>query len=508
MCRSANNDYLNQRHRSGRGCSPNMRYFIGLDLGTTCIKALLLDETGVIAGVAGEECELIVPGKGRAEQDAESWVQLSGKVVRSVVSAAGIDPYDVAGLSISSQGITVVPVDKNYKPLRNAISWLDQRCGDEVALIRERKSDDDIRAITGIIPTPGYTLPQILWMKRNEPEMFAGVHKLLLPHDYMCARFTGFPVTDHTMAGGTMLYDVRTGCWSDKLLDLYGVDRGLLPDIKWAGTPVGELRDEAAGILGLGRKTLVFTGGQDQKVAAFGSNLRINTATLSMGTCAAMEFMFDALPSHMGCALAASPYVEPGKWVLEACVSTAGAAIKWVRDTLFPGLSFSQLDEMVTETQSSGGLFFYPYLQGSGTPFNTSAKGAFTGISLGTTAAQLVRSVYEGIAMEVRLNLNSAEDAGVTVRDFTVFGGGSKSAVLNRMLACMTGKKLRSYNCPEMGAYGAASLAARATGTGRFSLPVAAEWEVEPAQAAIYNELYELYRENIGSVLEIGKKRV
>jgi len=473
-----------------------MRYVIGLDLGTTCVKALLFDETGRIVSSSSEDDTLFPSQQDRVEQDASRWLALSAKVIRSIVAESGVDSKAVAALSISSQGITIVPVDESFKPLRSAINWLDQRAVKETELICSLKTDKEIYDITGKSINGGYSLPKILWLMRNEPDVFSRTHKILLPHDYLCAHFCGVAVTDHTMAGGTMLYDVSSQCWSDELLGLFEIEKKLLPEILWAGTPAGTLTKEAARLLGLSEDTLVVTGGQDQKVAAYGAHLQMGAASISLGTCAAMEFLFDTVPSHPKQSLAVFSYLEPGKWVMEACVNTAGAAIKWARDTLFSDLSYSAMDALGMECKTSGGVFFYPYLQGSGTPYNTSARGAFTGLTLGTSRQELCRAIMEGIVMEVRANLNSAEEAGVRVRDIYVFGGGSNSAFLNQMLADMTGRPIHTFSCSEMGSFGAARLAAKAAGLKDFSLPVNSTWNPDPAQSARYDEMYNAYRKN------------
>ena len=484
-----------------------MRYVIGLDVGTTCVKALLFDETGNIVSSAKYDDELFTPCQGWAEQDAEHWTKLSAKVIQSIITGSAVDPGAVAALAISSQGLTIVPVDGSFKPLRNAINWLDQRSTEETDYIRSLKSDEEIYAVTGKSIMPGYSLTNILWIKRNEPEIYSRAAKLLLPHDYLCARFTGNPVTDHTLAGGTMLYDIPGQCWSEELLEIYDIDRDLLPELKWSGMLAGSITTEASRLLGLPEGTPVITGGQDQKVAAYGACLKPGLATISLGTCAAMEFYFDSPPTHPERGLAAFSYMKPGAWLLEACVPTAGAAVKWAGDTLFPVLDFDGIESLAGSCKTSGGVFFYPHLQGSGTPYNVSSRGTFTGLSLSTTQTELARSVYEGIAMEVHLNLLSAEEAGIDVREMCVFGGASNSRLLCQMLADVTGRAIRAFDMPEMGAFGAAKLAAEAAGIESFAMPSGRWFEPDASKKTIYDELYFAYTENLGLVMELYQRK-
>jgi len=482
-----------------------MQCVIGLDLGTTCVKALLFDEAGCILGMASEDDELITPHQGWVEQKAERWVELSAKVIGDVISDTGVDPLSVNALSVSSQGLTIVPVDREYKPLRNAINWLDTRASREVDFIRSLISDDEMYSITGKSLIPGYSLPGILWLKRNKPEIYSSAFKLLLPHDYLFAHFCGVPVTDHTMAAGTMLYDVVNQQWSCELLDLFEIDIELMPEIKWAGTPIGTITNKISKLVGLSESTIVVNGGQDQKVAAYGASLQKGSSTISFGTCLAMQFMFDHPPSLPSRSLAASSYLMPDAWVLEACINTAGAAIKWARDTLFPDMSYDDMNALAETCATSGGVFFYPHLQGGGTPHNTIAYGTFTGITLSTTRAELIRAIYEGIAMEVYANLCTARDAGVIVNDMYIFGGGSKSAVICRILADMTNCETYAFSIPEMGAFGAAKLAANAIGIDNFTLPVSSVWEPNAAQNARLIEQYRSYARNFPAILNINK---
>jgi len=480
-----------------------MCYVIGLDLGTTCIKALILDETGRILSSASRDDKLLTPHRGWAEQNAEHWVELSAEVIKEAVSEAAIDPGSIRALSVSSQGITIVPVDRDYKPLRYALSWLDIRPENEIEFICSRISAEDIFSITGKSLNPAYSLPKILWLMRNEPEIFRKTSKLLLPHDFLCAFLCGCPVTDHTMASGTMLYDLTTQQWSSRLLDLFEIDPCLLPVIKWSGTPVRTLTKEASHLTGLPETTLLVTGGQDQKIAAHGASLKAGTATISFGTCAAMEFLLESFPAFPSHGFAASSYISPETRVLEACINTAGAAIKWARDTLFPEMSFDDMNTLAESCTSSGGVFFYPFLQGSGTPHNTSAQGAFTGLTLAASKAELIRAIYEGIVMEVYTNLYSARIAGVTVEQLYIFGGGSKGAVINQMLADITGCEIQAFSTTEMSAFGAAKLAASAIGIHNFTLPVSGIWEPDMTQNTRYKELYQLYQANIPAVLNL-----
>ena len=198
-----------------------MRYFVGVDLGTTAVKVVLFDENGLCVRTASEELELLHPDPRKTEQNAESWYEIPCGLIKKVCE--GTDAESVAGISVSSQGITIIPVDGEYRPIYSGISWLDTRATDELEQIRSRIGEEEMFSVTGKHLSPLYSLPKILWLKKHEPDIYSGANKLLMPMDYFTARACGNPVTDATMAGGTMLYDLKKMSWSEKLCGTFGI---------------------------------------------------------------------------------------------------------------------------------------------------------------------------------------------------------------------------------------------------------------------------------------------
>lgn len=481
-----------------------MQYVIGLDLGTTCIKALVFDEEGCIRAEASRDDNLITPRKGWAEQDARSWMRLSAEAIREAVQLSGAQPKDIAAISVSSQGITIVPVDESFHPLSNAINWLDMRGEKELEEIASL-GVEKIYSITGKnISSGGYSLVKLLWIRENLPEIYRRSAYFLLPHDYIIAHLCGTAATDHSMASATMLYDVPRQTWSDEILSAFDIDPKRLPKLMWSGEMAGTLTPDAAELLGLSPLTAVIVGGQDQKVAAYGAGLSAQTSTISMGTCEAYEFLFKNPPAHPKRALAAFSYVEPGKWTLEGCTNTAGAAIKWARDQIFLGLSYDDMNALAAQAQvGSGGVTFHPYLSGSGTPHNLEGNGVFGGLTLDVTRNDLARAIFEGIAYEARANLDAAKEAGVVSQNLVIFGGGSRSGPLCQILADVTGRSLTSFACPEMGAMGAGKLCAQSLGFSAFeesNRQGSKLWEPDPTRHKIYAELYDAYLDKMAGV--------
>ena len=477
-----------------------MKYVFGLDLGTTTIKATMFDETGRPVADDAVERTLLMPQPGYLEQDAEQWFTDSAMVIRNAVQKSGVDPRDIVGLSISSQGITLVPVSEDQKAMANAINWMDNRPVEQLKRLIDAVSVDRIFHTTGKDGhSPAYSITKLMWFKDNMPEIYEKARWFLMPMDFVTMKLTGNVVTDHSMAAGGMCYSLADAAWDDEIIAAAGVKKSLLPEIKWAGESAGHLTAEAAAACGLTTDCIVAVGGQDQKVAAFGAKIAPGVVTFSMGTCGAFEFLLDAPKAHPDRALTLCPHVEPNKWVLEGCINTVGGAIKWCRDNVCPGLSYVDMNvEAEKAAPGSGGAFFYPFLAGRGTPHHESGTpaGGYTGLALHTTRADLIRSVYEGIAYESRLNLEAAEVLVGKIQQINAFSGGSKGAIVCRILAEVTGCTVHSYAYAEMGNLGAARLAAKACGLDweAFGEPMLADSrdtvpsELQPEYDALFRE--------------------
>lgn len=433
-----------------------MDYFIGLDLGTTGIKALVFDGEGTLRGEHSVEVELTFPEADYVEQDPGLWYETAAAVIRQAVGKAQADPAEVRAISISSQGISIVPVDSEFKPLSQAISWLDMRAKKELAFILSKIEADELYQLTGKTASEAYSLPKLLWIKNNLPDVFKRTHCFLMPMDYTIARMTGVLMTDHTLASGTMAYDLSNQGWSKKILDAVGIPVEVLPPIAWSGKIAGQLTEQAARLCGLTCETVVINGGQDQKVAAFGAGLDYHVSTISIGTAGALEFLYEKPPFHPQ-KIPAFSYLGKGKWVLEGCIGTAGAAIKWMKNTLFPELSYDEIDALAGQSPvGSNGVIFWPFLSGLAA---ANVFGKFDGLKLSTGRPDLARALFESLAFESRIIIEAAELQGATISRTNIFGGGSRSGLLCQTIADVTGRTIYSFNCPEMGAYGAARLA-------------------------------------------------
>ena len=446
-----------------------MEYYLAIDLGTTGCRSIVFD--GMLKEVSSSYMEypLITGAGGIVEQDAGLWWELTLKTAKEAMSC--IPPQSIDAISVSSQGISVVPVDEQWNPLCNAISWLDTRAEAEAERFKNDFGEDKIRAITGKPCDRVYTLPKILWMKNNKPEIYQKAYKLCMPLDFLTAKLTGNFVTDHSMASGTLMYDLKNAYWCDEILEKYGIDKGKLPELSYTGEIAGYVLPEVRQILGLKETCIVAVGAQDQKCAALGAGLEDNSITVSLGTAAAVMKKWESLgksvfPNTTWCA-----YTEPHTWVTEGVIETAGTCLRWVRDTFYKGETYRRMDvEAECSLQEGKSLLFVPSM-GNG-------KGAFYGLSLSSTRGDFAAAVMEGVAFEMRALLEGMHAYGKEP-NIILFGGGAKSDLWCQIIADVTGMKISVPSTAEAAGAGAARAAARAIG--RELKPLSCEKEYQPS---------------------------
>lgn len=466
-----------------------MDVFAAIDLGTTGVKAALFDNHGTMLVQTSREQHPDFSAPGCAEQNPAAWYEVPCTLLREALQRSGLSGCQVNAVGFSSQGISFVPTDGAFRPLRKGISWLDVRAQEELSDMLQLFSADDWFRMTGKHINAAYTLPKLLWLKKNEPQVMREARWLLMPMDYCIARMVGRPVTDPTMASGTMLSDLH-GCWRDDLTRAFGISAEKLASVRPCGTVAGGLNEQSAARTGIPAGTPVVVGAQDQKIAAYGARLSRTCPTLSLGTSGAMEFIAgdrsDTLPAF--------PHMDGREILLEACISTAGAAIRWARDMLFAG-GYDEMNEAAAAAPiGAQGVIFRPYLSGSGTPhLQQELSGAWEGLTLAATRGSLARAVYEGLACEIRWNIDCAREAGSVVEGIRAFGGGVNSRPLLASIAGVCGLPIYICDQREMGLFGAARAAAEAVGreTAEFESKAAV---LQPRDTDQYGAVYARYR--------------
>ena len=416
--------------------------YIGIDLGTTAVKTVAYDKGGGVLAEHESEYSLITKDGG-VFQDAEEWWDQVCVGIRAVVTESGDNNVD--GISASTQGIAFVPTDARGDPLAPAVSWLDARAKDECAALVDRFGADAIHRVTGKIAQPTYTLPMLMRFKRDHPDIFESAERFCLPLDFINLRLTGRHITDYTIAGGTMAYDISRREFDNDLLDFAEVPREKLPDVACMGDLVGTVLPEVAEKLGVTGSLRVYLGGQDQKLAALGAGIEDGVMTVSIGTATAVTRLLDTLPDDGEQSFFA---FDDKRFSSEGVVATSGSALKWFKNSFFGGARYRDLDVLAEDAGSSAGVRIDP-------DFTNGAS--ISGITLGTTSGNVLFALYEGVCRQI------AEKVAVMggAEMLKVFGGGSRSDIWCRILADTTDIPVAVCGTPQTACLGAAILASR-----------------------------------------------
>lgn len=459
--------------------------YLAIDLGTTGCRSIVFDAALKVKATAYSEYGLITPRENHVEQDATLWWKLTKETAKEAIQKAGIDGKSIRSVAVSSQGITIVPVDAQIRPLCHALSWLDMRASEESKRIAKDFGENAMFTLTGKPVNACYTLPKLLWLKTHLPHIYEKAYKFLMPLDFLIAKLTGNCVTDHSMASGTLLYDLKHQCWSEQILDHYGICRQQLPRIMQSGDAAGVILPDVAKELGLSDTCVVAVGGQDQKCAAFGVGLKEDVMTVSLGTAAAITKLWTAADTTKNTGVGWCGYVQQGRFVTEGVINTAGTCLRWVRDTLFPQETYAQIDKEAVDALLRGSsLLFHPFM---------GKNGNFYGVNLASNRGDFALAVMEGVAFQIRVLLETM-DTQQSVDTVVLFGGGASSDVWCQIIADVTGKRIYVPQTHEAAAAGAARLSAQAVGNTAPPLTYAKTY-LPSARVDAYGEKYAQYRE-------------
>lgn len=442
-----------------------MAAYLAIDLGTTGCRSILFDsELNQIADCY-REYGLITPRDNWVEQDANLWWSLTVQTAKAAIATAQIAPYEINAISISSQGITCVPVDKDLNPLCNALSWLDVRAQKQAAQIDTDFGQRAMFTLTGKPIDAVYFLPKLLWIKENLPHVYEKAYKFLMPLDFLIAKLTGNCVTDHSMASGTLLYDIKNKAWSKTVLDAYGIEERRLPSLLWAGEPAGTVLPEAAAALGVSEDCIVAVGAQDQKCAALGAGLQPGVVTLSLGTAGAFSKLWVDPATEGDMRIGWSAYVHDNFWVTEGVINTAGSSLRWLRDIMYPGCGYDSINAEASAALDCGSdLLFYPYLSGASSPDRyPDSTGCFYGANLATQRGDFALSVMEAIAFQTKIILDAMGGTD-DIHTLVMFGGGAKSPLWCQIMADVLGIEILIPVTAEAAGAGTAILAGIAAG--------------------------------------------
>ncbi len=487
---------------------------LGIDVGTSGLKAVLLDEAGRTVDESTAAYELHSPQPGWAEQDPQAW-WAALRVALAELWARGIDPTSIASIGLTGQMHSLAVLDAKGEVLCPALLWCDQRTGAECVEITERIGPAQLLERTGNVALAGFTAPKILWIRRHQPQVFARAAHLLVTKDFIRYRLTGDVVSEMSDASGTLLLDVRERRWADDIISELGIDRALLPRLVEGNEVTGRVHAAAAAWTGLVEGTPVVAGGGDNAAAAVGLGaVDPGVLTLSIGTSGVIFAPLDRYPTVVDGRLHVFCHALPSRWHLMSVTLAAGGSLHWFRDVLAPLLpvqgeaGYEWLTERAERAApGSGGVIFLPYLSGERTPYaDANARGVFSGLHMGTGLDELARAVLEGVAFSQREGLDLLREAGALTTVARGTGGGLSSPLWRQILADALGIGLQLAG-PGMGAArGAAVLAG--LGVGVYATPeVGIDWNAQPVQApseagahalaapfAVYSSLYQRLR--------------
>ena len=433
--------------------------FIGIDLGTSSTKLLLSDEKGNILNTVSKDYPLIFPHPGWSEQDPELWWKACAEGIPELLK--GFDASYVAGIGSGGQMHGLVALDKDDNVIRPAILWNDGRTAEEVVYLNEEIGRKKLSELTANIAFAGFTAPKILWMKKNEPENFARISKIMLPKDYINYRLTGVHCCDYSDASGMLLLDVKNKKWSKEMLDICSIKESQMPALFESYEVVGSLKGDVAGLLGLPKTVKVVAGAGDNAAAAVGTGtVGEGKCNISIGTSGTVFISSDHFGVDPNNALHAFAHADGG-FHLMGCMLSAASCNKWFCEDILGSDDYAALQSAIKpENLGKNHVFFLPYLMGERSPINdTDARGTFVGMTMDTSRADMVQAVLEGVAFAIRDSVEVARSLGIEIKRSKICGGGSKSPLWKAIFANVLGIPLDMVKTEQGPGFGAVMLA-------------------------------------------------
>ena len=475
--------------------------YIGIDLGTSAAKLLLMDETGGIQNIVTKEYPLEFPQPGWSQQNPEDWVRAIEEGIPELLK--GSDASQVSGIGAGGQMHGLVVLDEEDNVIRPAILWNDGRTAEQVEYLNNEIGKEKLSGYTANIAFAGFTAPKLLWMKQEEPELFAKIAKIMLPKDYINYILSGVHCTDVSDASGMLLFDVKNKCWSREMLDICGVKECQMAKIFESYEPVGTILPEMAKKLGLPETVVIAAGAGDNAAAAVGTGtVGDGACNISLGTSGTIFISSETFGVDANNALHSFAHAD-GRYHLMGCMLSAASCHKWLMDDIFQTKDYAGEQLPITEDKLGiNHVFFLPYLMGERSPINdTNARGTFIGMTMDTTRADLTQAVLEGVAFAIRDSFEVAKSLGIDIERSNICGGGAKSPLWKRIFANVLNVKLDIVASEQGPGMGGAMLAMVADGTYpnvnaacENLVHVVDTIEPEPELVARYEQRYQQFR--------------
>ena len=482
--------------------------YIGVDLGTSAVKLLLMNEKGKIINVVSKEYPLYFPHPGWSEQNPKDWYEKTIEGIKDLTKEC--DKKQIAGISFGGQMHGLVALDQNDCVIRPAILWNDGRTGEEVTYLNEIIGKDKLSDYTANIAFAGFTAPKILWMKKNEPKNFERICKIMLPKDYLAYCLSGTFCTDVSDASGMLLMDVKNRCWSQEMIEICGITEDMLPKLYESYEVVGTIKPELAKELGFETDVKVIAGAGDNAAAAVGTGtVGDGMCNISLGTSGTIFVSSKNFGVDSYNALHSFAHAD-GNYHLMGCMLSAASCNKWWNEEILKTTDFASEQKGICKLGENN-VFYLPYLMGERSPHNNpDARAMFIGMSMDTTREDMTQAVLEGVTFALRDSLEVAKNLGISIERTRICGGGAKSMLWKRMIANIMNLKVDVIEAEEGPALGGAILAA--VGCGEYaSVEEAAKTivkvidTVEPEEELVakYEEKYQKFRKIYPTVKEL-----
>lgn len=474
--------------------------YVGIDLGTSAVKLLLMDGEGKIQKIVSREYPLYFPHPGWSEQKPEDWYEQVMDGMKELIAEA--DKSKVAGISFGGQMHGLVILDKEDQVIRPAILWNDGRTYEECDYLNNVIGKEKLSEYTANISFTGFTAPKILWVKNKEPENFKKIVKIMLPKDYIAYKLTGVNCTDVSDASGMLLMDVKNRRWSKEMCEICGISEEMLPKLYESYECVGTVKPEIAGELGIPETVKVAAGAGDNAAAAVGTGtVGDGMCNISLGTSGTIFISSEKFGVDKNNALHAFAHAD-GHYHLMGCMLSAASCNKWWMDEII-GTSDYGAEQKKIGALGENHVYFLPYLMGERSPHNNpNARGTFIGMTMDTTRADMTQAVLEGVAFALRDSFEVAKSLGIKIERTKICGGGAKSPLWKKMIANILNLKVDVIESEEGPALGGAMLAAVACGEYKNVEEAAAKIvrivdTVEPEEELVkkYDERYQQFRQ-------------
>lgn len=482
-----------------------MNCLLGIDLGTSSLKSMLITEEGQMRALSTRTYQFTSVHNGYAEHDPREWWSACSETVQEVLNDSKVSKEDVKGLSFSGQMHGAVILDKDFRVVRPAILHCDARSSEQVEWMKYKIGSDKIKQIIMNPIYTGFLLPSLLWVKDKEPEHFDKIRYVMLPKDYLKFRMTGEVSTDYSDASATLAFDIKENCWSEEILSITGVPREIFPVCYGTTEPTETVCKRAANETGLSEKTIVTAGGGDQVMQGIGNGVtREGQASVNIGTSGQVSFqskkpiLNPLLSTNTFCGY------KKGRWFTMGAIMNAGLSYKWF-NSLFETADYDGMNQKIAEGKpGSGGVIFLPYLNGERTPhLNPNISGAFVGLHLNTGREEMSRAVMEGVAFALNQCMEVCGQLGLQADTMIASGGAARSIAWLQIQADIYNLPLRAADTKEQASLGAAIAAGVGTGIyrnveeGCERVVRYKDFIIEPdlEHHKIYEEYYELFKE-------------